>query len=130
MAFINNKGGAVTLEAIPTVGIYIPGPNVIKDEAGDPVDITGAEIKIHLADNAGAMTGYAASGYQGTCPGVTSFSCTITDAANGEFSIAVPASHFTRKWGGQMTHSLTIQYAGSSSPEGLMYGAVNVQEAF
>lgn len=120
----NNKGGELAIEAIPTVGINYPTV-IRKDSSRNAVDLTGASIKIHLANDQSQIRNYDFYSQD-----VKSYDCPITDAANGTFSIQVPPSYFDGKWGTEMTYSVTVLDANESQPKGLLYGIVNVQEAY
>ena len=118
---IDNRGAECPLNALPNVGIHEAGPHVIKDSAGTAIDITGATITFTIIDG---------KGNNDSTPEISSYNMTITDAANGEFKIDVPASAFTHEWGEEMTYTLAIKYSGDSQYTPLIYGTLSLQEAF
>jgi hypothetical protein len=116
MTTINNAGGEGFIKVVPTAGINIPGA-VVKDTAGVARDLTNAVIKLHLSDG----DNYSDRSQNST----TTYTQTITDAANGVFTLAAPASYFENKWGEEVTFSLTLEDNGGS-PEAMAYGTVQI----
>ena len=110
---IDNRGVECPLHALPNIGIYEAGPHVIKDANGTAIDITGATITFTVIDG---------EGNRDESPTISTYTMTITDAANGEFKIEVPPSEFTNDWGKQMAYSLAIRYSGDSYDTPLIYG--------
>lgn len=126
MSIIDNRGGRLDIRAYPVTGINLPGPHVIKDSDGNRVDVTGATLALYLSDRDETEGGYGAD----TGAWTETIAQSITDEAQGEYSISVPASHFSGKWGGEMNYMVAITYANETQPTPLHSGIVLIQEAY
>mgnify|MGYP000918996071 CR=1 FL=1 len=75
----------------------------LASEAGSPVDLTGASLRMGLADLSGAARLEASTG---------NGRVTITNAANGSFELLIPASLMGTLPEGIYRHDMVLAMAG------------------
>ena len=112
MATLDMRGARFDIRVAPPNGVH--HAFAFKQDSTTPRSLTGATVTAYLADD-GADS-------------VTSYVQTVTDTANGEFTLIIPASAFDNLWGKQATYVVNAQYAAESAPTPLLYGIITVLE--
>lgn len=119
MAYSDQRGAQLDLDVLASAGVNIDG--TIQDAAGDPVDLTSYTIACAVKDDQ-----TQARDYGGEYGSETTYTMTVTDAANGLFDFIIPNTEFSNKEGGRLTYEL--YYIVSDVRTGLMWGYINVLE--
>ena len=120
MSYGDMRGAQWDLDITASAGVNTDV--VAKDNAGSVIDITGYAIQCTVRDDREQARDYG--GQYGT---ETSYTMTITDAANGEFDFIIPSTEFTNKEGGRLTYEL-YWVDPNGNRVGLMWGYINVLE--
>lgn len=113
MTTIDVRGEQNNFNISASVGIYFNYTAI--NAAGSIYDLTDKTVMTVLKDDE-----------DGNCSEST-YSQTITDAANGEFDFEIPASAFSNKESGQLSHETYIVLE-SGKKVGIMWGYINVTE--
>ena len=120
MATIDTRGEQVNFSINASVGIY--RNFTAYTPAGAIYDLTGKTITTVMKDDRDSGNSYGGA----TCA-ETTYSQTITDAVNGEFVFEIPASAFTNKESGDLTHE-TYAVLENGKRVGILWGYINVLE--
>ena len=120
MSYINARGEQVDIDVSAAAGIY--RTYTAYTEAGSVYDLTGKLVVAVLKDDMDQARGYGSASNT-----ETEYTQIITDAANGEFSFAIPASAFSNKESGRLSHE-TYVLLENGKRVGIMYGFINVLE--
>lgn len=120
MAYIDARGTQVDIDLGASVGFY--RTYTAYTEAGTIYDLTGKSVITVLKDDTDSTRNYG--GEYGT---EETYTLTITDAANGEFTFEIPYSAFSNKESGRLTHE-TYVVLENGSRVGIMWGYINVLE--
>lgn len=120
MGYINARGEQVDFDVTAAAGIY--RTYTAYTEAGSVYDLTGKSVVCVIKDDQDQ-----ARDYGGEHGSETSYTLTITDAANGKFTFNIPYSEFSQKESGRLSHE-TYVVLENGSRVGIMYGYINVLE--
>ena len=115
MTQVDATGGNMPISVLESVGFSYPA--IVKDSAGNPVDLTDKTITAVLADipDDGSYGG-----------SITEYSQVITEAAEGEFTFAIPYAAFTNKAGQCLSYSLYMTSGGVR--QAYLSGIISVKE--
>lgn len=120
MAYLDLRGAQLDLDITASAGVYRESSLV--EEDGTAFNLTNYTLVVVVKDDKEQFRDYG--GEHGS---ETSYSQTITNAANGEFTFYIPPSEFTYKEGGTLTYELYAQDANGNRT-GMQWGYINVQE--
>lgn len=120
MSYGDLRGAQWDLDVTASAGVN--ADVVAKDGDAVVIDLTGYTLHCTVRDDREAMRDYG--GQYGT---ETTYTMTITDAANGAFDFVIPPDEFTNKEGGRLTYEL-FWVDPNGGRTGLMWGYINVQE--
>lgn len=121
MAQLEGRGAQLDIQIAASVGWYAT-LNVKTDDASTARDLTGETLTLVVKDDR-----ESAGDYGGLYGYVSSYTLTVSDAANGVAKIAVPPSEFLRKEGGQLSYELSVTNT-LGEKFGLLFGYFAVLE--
>ena len=120
MAYLDARGEQHDFSVSASSGIY--RNYTAYTEAGAVYDLTGKSIVCVVKDDRDQQRSYG-----GEYGSETTYTFTITDAANGEFDFYIPTTEFTNKEGGRLSHETKVVLE-SGKPVGIMFGYIDVLE--
>jgi len=120
MAYVDDRGAQLDRDIAASAGIY--DTVTVEATAGTPFDLTGYTVQCVIKDDQEQSRDYG-----GEFGSETTYTMTVTDAANGIFDFIIPSSQFKNKEGGQLTYEL-YYIDSNSNRDALMWGYINVQE--
>ena len=118
MAYLDARGANLDFDVAASVGIKRSAA-VTAD--GSAYDLTGCTILAVVKDDKDQASDYG--GEYGT---VLSYSQTITTAASGLWTFAIPAAAFRNKEGGRLSYE--VQLTNGENDPCIMWGYLNVLE--
>lgn len=121
MAYFDATGGTLDIKVSADVGFN--QQFTAEDEDKNSEDITGLAYTMVLAD-AGETDSYDYTGNAVT----SSYSATIDDAANGLFTLYIPATYFSNRRGQEITYQVYRQATGEN-PVQQFGGTIRISEA-
>lgn len=121
MSLVDKRGGRVDYKLVPQTGFF--ETYIIEDSDQTAVDITGYSFELSLVDGP-RQDVYDRSSQPST---KKTFNGSITDAANGTFTVTIPAGEFSKLWGDQLTYSISMTPTAQSAKP-LVWGVLTIEE--
>lgn len=120
MAYTDARGEQHDYSVSASVGIY---RNLTAyTEAGAVYDLTGKSIICTVKDDKEQRRDYG-----GEYGSQSSYTLSITDAANGEFDFLIPCAEFTNKEGGRLSYETRLVLENGNKV-GIRWGYLDVLE--
>lgn len=113
MTLLNSRGEYMPINAMASSDV---NHSVEVKSGGSALDITGASLYLVVKDA------------QKSNPIVGTYEQTITDAANGLFTLNIPKSVFTGKEDEDLSYELRMVLAGEDVP--FAHGPINILETY